>query len=613
MFRTLSRSKIAFILAILFGLSLFFFRGSSRYSNLFNSDNVIASISGTPISTNKFTRTLQLNINQFSNMFGRNITKEDIRSLQIHSLALGALINNAVFENEFDLKNYIIDEKILAKKTKDRLPQLYDKNNKLKESALNIFLRDQGLKIDDIVNIINFETRSEVFDKFFFQINYPDYFTKKINIYDQHKRDIEILKIDINDLPESLLKLDNINKENEEIKSFYEENKNKYMTNEERNISYLIFSKDNYKDRLKPTENEILNYYNNNINLYLISETRDFTQFNFKTKEEAIKFKDKINGLKINEIKSISDENNIIYNDFKGLSKNEVIENLSEEIFALEIDDISEIIETPLAFHIILLNNIKKEKQKSFEEAKSEIEESILSIEINNFFNDLKNNISQQILDGYSIEEIANRNNSKVENLLNADKINSNNLKLKDIEKEIIKKSFITNKDFVSDVIEFNQNSFFILNVDKIIPSKNIDYNDIFTDIKNDWVFSKKIEFLNNNHTNNYKNEKYLEETSSQLSQELKKIIITKNYNEVPRDFLSLIFNTNINNPIIYNEGENFYIVNIKNIMIDENNSENYSQISLNADLKNAYGSEIIKNKKIKINENLLEALINQY
>ena len=35
---------------------------------------------------------------------------------------------------------------------------------------------------------------------------------------------------------------------------------------------------------------------------------------------------------------------------------------------------------------------------------------------------------------------------------------------------------------------------------------------------------------------------------------------------EVPRDFLSLIFNTNINNPIIYNEGENFYIVNIKNI-----------------------------------------------
>ena len=41
MFRTLGKSKIAFVLAILFGISLFFFRGSGRYSNLFNSDNEI--------------------------------------------------------------------------------------------------------------------------------------------------------------------------------------------------------------------------------------------------------------------------------------------------------------------------------------------------------------------------------------------------------------------------------------------------------------------------------------------------------------------------------------------------------------------------------------------
>ena len=39
-----------------------------------------------------------------------------------------------------------------------KLRLLREENNKLKESALNIFLRDQGLKIDDIVNIINFET-----------------------------------------------------------------------------------------------------------------------------------------------------------------------------------------------------------------------------------------------------------------------------------------------------------------------------------------------------------------------------------------------------------------------------------------------------------------------
>ena len=43
-----------------------------------------------------------------------------------------------------------------------------------------------------------------------------------------------------------------------------------------------------------------------------------------------------------------------------------------------------------------------------------------------------------------------------------------------------------TNKEEASKNWIFNQNSFFILNVDKIIPSKNINYNDIFTDIKRD-------------------------------------------------------------------------------------------------------------------------------
>ena len=61
MFRLLTKSKIAFILAILFGISLFFFRSGSRYSNFFNSDSVIATVSGTPISTSKFNKTMQLN------------------------------------------------------------------------------------------------------------------------------------------------------------------------------------------------------------------------------------------------------------------------------------------------------------------------------------------------------------------------------------------------------------------------------------------------------------------------------------------------------------------------------------------------------------------------
>ena len=86
--RAFRKSWIGIGLAVLFAVSLFFFRGSTRYSNLFNSDNFVANISGTPISTTKFLRSMDININQFSQMIGSQLTGEQIRSFQVHQIAL---------------------------------------------------------------------------------------------------------------------------------------------------------------------------------------------------------------------------------------------------------------------------------------------------------------------------------------------------------------------------------------------------------------------------------------------------------------------------------------------------------------------------------------------
>ena len=78
MFRTLSKSKIGFILAILFGISLLFFKSGSRYSNLFNSDAVVATVSGTPITNTKFIRTMEMNINNFKQILGKELDGESV-------------------------------------------------------------------------------------------------------------------------------------------------------------------------------------------------------------------------------------------------------------------------------------------------------------------------------------------------------------------------------------------------------------------------------------------------------------------------------------------------------------------------------------------------------
>ena len=612
MFRTLGKSKIAFVLAILFGISLFFFRSGSRYSNFFNSDNVIATVSGTPISTTKFNRAMQMQINQFNQMLGRELSGDEIKSFQIHSLALGGLINNAVFENEFKKNKFFIDETVVAKKTKQRFPQLYDKNNKLNKLSLKTFLNQHGLKIDDLVNIIEFETKVEVFDNLFFQINMPNKIIDKINKHEDHKRQVKYIKLDLNELNLNNINNNNYSKEDKDLINYYNQNINKYMSEETRDISYIIIDKENYIEQFTPSEKNIQKYYYENKNLYVEPEKREFFQFNFKSKNEADSFLDKIKILNQDEIIKFAKENKIFFNEFKNLSKYEVLEELSNEIFKLNIGEISKVIKTPLAHHIVILKNIIPEKQQSLEESFKAIQETLLTIELTNFLTNLKSNISQKILDGSNINEIANTYNLKIRYFKNVEKFHQNNQK-DSFKDEIIRQGFTSNIDFVSDLIDYGDQKSFILNVDNVYPSKPKEYEIIYEKVIKDWLLNKKKDFIDNDFSNNLENQNYLEKLSSIYFEKIQIKEIDKNHSELPISLITQIFEKKQNEKILHFEKEQVYITKITNIIMPNDTKDNQKKISLSSNLKNAFGSEIIKSKKISTNDSLINALLSQY
>ncbi|PPR49168.1 MAG: Peptidyl-prolyl cis-trans isomerase D [Alphaproteobacteria bacterium MarineAlpha5_Bin5] len=612
MFRKLGKSKIAFVLAILFGISLFFFRGSSKYSNLFNSDNVIASVSGTPISTTKFNRVMNMNISKYSQMLGKELNSDEIKAFQIHTVSLNGLINNAIFENEFQNKEFIIDDSVVAKKTKERIPGIYNNENKLNDTALNNFLKNQNLKIDDLVNIINYETRATVFDELFFNVNYPSQITKKISIYDDHSRKIELINFSINKFKIENVNLKNISIDNEEIKKYYKQNLNNYMTNEMRDVSYILIDKKDYIDQFTPTDQQIKNYYNNNQKLFIEPEKRDFIQFNFKKVEDAKEFKNKIYGLNNQEIIKFANNKNIIFSEFNGVYENEVYEDLSKIIFKLKKNEVSDIIETPIAKHVVILNNIIPQNIKSYDKSKNEIFKTLLDIELNNYFSDLKNNISQEIINGYSLKEISDNNSLKINSLL---KINNKNDDLSDdfVKNEIIRHSFISNKDFVSDLIDLDDDKSLILNVDNVYPSIPFKIEEIINKVGNDWIKSEKIKAIEDLIDMHKNDVNPLESISKKTNTDIKSILIEKNNTDIPINFLNQLFNTKIYETAFSFTEEEVFIAQINELIIENNKEIKSQSILLKPQLKNAFGNEIIKTKKISTNDSLLNALLSQY
>ena len=614
MFRSLGKSKIAFVLAILFGISLFFFKGGSRYSNLFNSDTVVATVSGTPISTSKFNRTMQMNINKFNQMLGKPITGDEIRSFQIHSLSLEALINDAVFENEYDSIKLIIDESVIAQKTKERIPQLYDKNNKLNETYLNTFLKQQQLKIEDIVQIINFETRDEFVNNALFNINYPQYFSSKIDNYNNHSRKISYIEFLLeevnieNDIQKYALNM------KEELEKFYENNINQYMSKENRNVEYIIFNKKKYADNFVPTNFEIKEYFNANKELYYQKEKRSFTQFNFKKLEEAKNFKSKIqNFINPSDILKIAEENNIRFSEFENLIADEMLEEISKPLFELNQNQQSKIIETSIAKHIIILQSIEPERQLKFDEVKENIKNTITAIELNNYFTDIKNQASEKILNGKSLSEIANDFNLTISLINNI----TQDYDQYDQSEEIIISSLIpaafgSNKDFVSDVIDINNDYAYIFNVKKITPSTPLDITSIQEILLNDWKKSKKIETINSDVKINKDNNNFFSQLLSTYQLQPKELIINNNFNELPRSFIVEVLEGEKGQNIQYIDNNLVHIAKIIDITIPDEKNDNIS-ISMADDLRGSFGGELYKNKNMSTNDSLINAIIQQY
>ena len=212
-------------------------------------------------------------------MFGRQLTGEEIQAFQIHAMALNQLINNAVFENEFDKKDFIIDEVVIASETKKRFPNLYNEDNTLNDTALNSFLSQQSLKIDDVVKIIDYEARSQVFDKLFFKINYPQEVGKILNKHINHTRNIDLIKFNINDF-----NLPNYNDldfsiTNNQIQDYFAQNTKSYINPEKRDISYLLIDKKDFEDQFFPSNTintTMLTHVNDQIRYDKIRSTAKF-------------------------------------------------------------------------------------------------------------------------------------------------------------------------------------------------------------------------------------------------------------------------------------------------------------------------------------------------
>ena len=83
--------------------------------------------------------------------------------------------------------------------------------------------------------------------------------------------------------------------------------------------------------------------------------------------------------------------------------------------------------------------------------------------------------------------------------------------------------------------------------------------------------------------------------------------------NLFPTTLKNTIFTDEINQISLSISNKDIYISQLKQISFPKEETNNAQQISMLSELRSNFGAEIIKNKNISTNDNLIQALISQY
>ena len=137
-------------------------------------------------------------------------------------------------------------------------------------------------------------------------------------------------------------------------------------------------------------------------------------------------------------------------------------------------------------------------------------------------------------------------------------------LKLNPNDKDVLNNlSFSQNKDFISDIYDFDENISLIINVDNIYPSKVEDLESVYEIVLNDFINSKKLELAQNLFDNN-KNDNNLIAINSIFNLEIEELNTKLNSNDITSILNNSIANSELNKINFSSDEKNIYFFKVK-------------------------------------------------
>ena len=449
----------------------------------------LATVGEVEISTEEFGQSFIREINYISQNIGKNLTIEEAKSFGLHLQVVERLINRSLLDQLLiDLKISVGD--VLLLKNLKTNPNFKDAEGNFNRKNYNDYLSKINLSENEFEKIL----RNDLSRGLFTQILDPNFnhnqnIVKTIAGYIGEEREVKLYKLNY----DTNTSLQDFNKD--EVRKFYENNKNNYSSKSIRKYSVLNINQSQFLNEIEITEEEIQNIYEERKQNFTQPEFRELSRIIFQTSDLANEALNKIlsNEKTFEQIGKDLDLNKKEIN-FGTYSKIDLDDELSDFIFDAKIKKNSIVgpINGELGFELYKVNKIIPEFVLGEEKAKSQI---INEIQLENSLNKLSEMIPEvedMIASGETLEEIARKYQMNIENI----EISKGDELPKKYRNKNLKTYFDEASNDNSDLLQIEDNTFISIRLDEEIEPMIPSFEKIYDQLLDDYKISQILELM---------------------------------------------------------------------------------------------------------------------
>lgn len=427
----------------------------------------------------EFERLINAQTGMLEKQFGTQIRSMLDSNPFMRKLIINQIINSLVLKKvSFDMGLQVSDD--MAKFEIAGMPEFY-KDGKFDPDLFEEMLGQAGIGADQFISFLKEEMSVQNLGMLLdvLRVNLK-LRSDQIARAKAQKRVVDIFSLDTSKIPVDGVPAD------DEMLRIYEEHKSDFMENARYDLSYFELSKKDFNPIID--EKELRELYNTRSAEAAMQKKRFVKQVLFKTKEDAESGR---NAMLREDFLTVAKR---LFPDKKTFDLGEVAEDsFSKEvagpIFGAKVGDITEVVASPLGYHIFFVEGATEGKIESFDKLKDSLKKELSEIKIHEALNNALQKIDTMSLNGDKISDIAKVVCAKVQHSKGL-VLGSGVMKYSGVASTVEN----SNEGDVSGAVNITNDRYLVVSVDKVQPKFIKEFKDVKSELVSLWQNEKKSE-----------------------------------------------------------------------------------------------------------------------